>query len=671
MGRFYADLDRLKQDEIFSIAVLLSKINTMLLVDSFFKPALSTDRDGDVLVADSISAPPISPFREKFSFDWFMFDSNNSLSPKSPIFSPIFPATPSRKLSMSTVSPTSYFHEASPVTPATPEKSGTEPSNTTTSPPRASQLVLPPPPAKPLNWVWQCHQCRSRYQLSVTRRCLIDGHYYCSGDTSQNQRNNKRRRKAQSCTSEFDYVGWQDWGQWRRKFTALRAYANGKAAPKIHGCEGCSFPSQCRYESRPPVETVEFDKYIEEKDTAAIKEQEVEAIVSPEKAAFAEELGKGKERRIVTRATKKKGQKLAKIEASGEKVLQKNAAEKGSKRQRFYSSLAGNKSSADLGPTTEASNPFDRGKFDSSLPSVSHNPKTKSPTATTTIPIDPALTQDPHGHSDEKHTDLETIEATLKAALAGQKSKSLSSSTPVLTSLPQSQTSSTSTPLFTRRVNSKLNNPEFEINPSDIIINNSLIADNTATSPAPLTPPGLTLPRIDSQQSLLTDFFRQGKNNKDKDKHYDKSCAEQTRRATSEADLASFLQLKTSQDVVSSASRPEASRHHTYDGAHARTRNGNNNSKSNASHFEDINLSPVTGARKAVFTEILGPPGLDPIMSVDTDMDMDVDVDVDSVKKAALSVELGSCNGSDKTGSRSGASGAFGLLSFGFGRKWK
>lgn len=664
MGRFYADSDRLKQDEIFNTAALLSKINTMPLVDSFFKPALSTDRDGDVLMADSISAPPISPSREKFSFDWLMFDSNNSLSPKSPTFSPISPATPSRKLSMSTVSPTSYFHETSPVTPTTPKKSGTEPSNITTSPPRASQLVLPPPPAKPLNWVWQCHQCRSRYQLSVTRRCLIDGHYYCSGDTSQNQRNNKRRRKAQSCTSEFDYVGWQDWGQWRRKCTALRAYVNGKAAPKIHGCEGCSFPSQCRYESRPLVETVEFDKYIEEKDIAAIKKQEVEATVSPDKAASAEELGKGKERQIVTRATKKKGQKLAKIEASGEKVSQKNMAEKGSKRQRFYSSLAGNTSSADLSPTREASNPFDRGKFDPSLPSVSHNPKTKSPTATTTIPIDPALTQDPHSHSDDKHTDLETIEATLKAALAGQKSKSSPSSTPALTSRPQSQASSTSTPLFTRRVNSKLNNPEFEISPSDII-NNSRIADNIA----PSTPPGLTLLRIDSQQSLLTDFFRQGKNNKDKNKYYAKSYAEQTRRATSEADIASFLRLKTNQDVVSSASRSVASRHHTHDGAHARTRNRNNDSNSNASHFEDINLSPVTGARKAVFTEILGSPGLDPIVSVDTDMDMDVDVDVDSVKKAAPSVESGSGNGSDKTGSASGASGAFRLLNFGFGRK--
>ncbi|KAK5326270.1 hypothetical protein LTR70_002034 [Exophiala xenobiotica] len=422
----------------------------------------------------------------------------------------------------------------------------------------------------------------------------------------------------------------------------------------------------CRYESRPPVETIGFDKYIEEKDIAAIKKQEVEAAVSPEKAAFAGELGKGKERQIVTRATKKKGQKLAKIEASGEKVLQKNTAEKGSKRQRFYSSLAGNTSTADLSPTREASNPFDRGKFDPSLPSVGHNPKPKRPTATTTIPIDPALIGDPHGHSGDKHTDLETIEATLKAALAGQKSKSSSSPTPALTSRPQSQTASTSTPLLTRRVNSKLNNPEFETAPSDII-NNSFIADNIAPSPAPSTPPGLTLPRTGSQQSLPTDFFRQGKNNKDKDKHSAKSYAEQTRRATSEADLASFLQLKTSpsQDVVSSTSRPEASKNHTYDGAQARTRNGN----SSASHFEDINLSPVNGPRKAVFTEMLGPSVLEPKVSVDTDMDTDVDVDVDCMKKATPSAESGSGNGSEKTKTGSEASGAFGLLNFGFGRR--
>lgn len=654
MGQCYAGLNRLKQNEIFNTAVLRSRIDTMTLVDAFFKPALSTDRDGDVLMADSTSGPPTSPFRERFNFDWFKFDST-SLSPKSPTFSPISPATPSRKLSVSTVSPTSYYQDGSPVTPVTPDKSNKKSSNTITSPLRASQLLLPPPPAKPLNWVWQCHQCRSRYQLSVTRRCLIDGHYYCSGDSAQTQRNNKRRRKAQSCTSEFDYVGWQDWGQWRRKCSALRAYANGKAAPKMHGCEGCSFPSQCRYESRPPVETIEFNKYVEEKDVAAIQQQEARPTTSPGKSAFAEELGLGKERQIVTRAAKKKGQKLAKIEVAGEKLLQTNTAEKGSKRQRFYSSFTGNPSSTDLSPTREVSNSFARGKFDPSLPSISHNPK--NPTATNTIPIDPALTQEVHSRPNGKDTDLEAIEATLKAALAGQKSRS-TSSLPAPTSRNQSQTSSTSIPLFKRRTNSKINNPEFEITPTDIT-NNSLVADGTVTSPA------LAHSRADSQQSLLTDFFRQGKNNKDKNS--DGTHAEKTRRAASEADIASFLQLKTgpSQGDVSPAAapRPEASRHHTYDGhgAHTRARTGDSNI--NANHFEDINISPVA-ARTAVFSEILPPPSLHAKPSPDVDVDMDVDVDVDPVKKPTPSASV---DGNEKNGS--GTSSAFGLLNFGFGRK--
>lgn len=668
MGRFYADLNRLKQDEIFNTAMLHSKLESMPLVESFFKPALSTDRDGDVVMADArLSSSPVSPFKEKFSFDWFKFDGNGSSTPKSPTFSPVSPATTSRKLSVSTASPTSYFHDDSPVTPATPEKSITKSSHATTSRSGASHLVLPTPPSKPLNWVWQCHQCRSRYQLSVTRRCLIDGHYYCSGDNSQTQRNNKRRRKASSCTSEFDYVGWQEWGQWRRKCTALRSYANGKAAPKLHGCEGCSFPSQCRYESRPPVETVEFEKYIDAKDIAAMKENEVEQSISPEKAAFTEELGRaGKEKdsHNLTKSAKKKVQKLAKLESSGEKSLQKIPSEKGSKRQRFYSSLAGNTSSADLSPTRESSNPFDRGKFDTSLPSLG---VTSDKPNTTNIPIDPALTAEGHGHPSGKHTDLEAIEATLKAALAGQKPKSTSTSSASTTS-PRTQSqssSSSSTPIFKRRVNSKSNskpnNPEFEVTPSDILNSTITTANNTKAPISPNTQSTLTLPRTDSQQSLLTDFFRQGKHHKDRDVENSKSHRESTRRATSEADIASFLQLRTGRDPTtsdtSSSNRPETQRANTYTHTYDSSNGGG------AKDFEDINLSPVAAgaSQKPGSGSSENGAGAGTGFGFEFETTGDMDVDVDPVKKMPPTVEPGS------SGERGG--GAFGLLNFGFGRK--
>jgi hypothetical protein len=97
-----------------------------------------------------------------------------------------------------------------------------------------------PPPSDPLAWVWQCHLCRSRWPIGVTRRCLVDGHFYCSGDTSQP--NMKKKKKGQSCSSEFDYVGWKEWGAWKRN--ALKTLSNARIP---RGCERCEFPSQCRY----------------------------------------------------------------------------------------------------------------------------------------------------------------------------------------------------------------------------------------------------------------------------------------------------------------------------------------------------------------------------------------------------------------------------------------
>ena len=103
---------------------------------------------------------------------------------------------------------------------------------------------IPPPPEKPMAWIWICHLCHSRYPLGVTRRCLVDGHYYCSGDTDKPSMRKKKKNK--SCSSEFDYVAWKEWGEWRRK--ALRTMKNPRS---LKGCDTCDFPSQCRY----PVES--------------------------------------------------------------------------------------------------------------------------------------------------------------------------------------------------------------------------------------------------------------------------------------------------------------------------------------------------------------------------------------------------------------------------------
>ena len=106
----------------------------------------------------------------------------------------------------------------------------------------AKPVELPPPPQKPLAWVWQCHLCRTRYPLGATRRCLLDGHFYCSGETDRP--NLKKKDKGQSCSSEFDYIGWKSMEQWKRK---MRKSGRLVIACEPQGCESCEFPSQCRY----------------------------------------------------------------------------------------------------------------------------------------------------------------------------------------------------------------------------------------------------------------------------------------------------------------------------------------------------------------------------------------------------------------------------------------
>ncbi|KIW71754.1 hypothetical protein PV04_03888 [Phialophora macrospora] len=111
---------------------------------------------------------------------------------------------------------------------------------------------LPPPPSmKPMEWIWTCHLCHSRYALGVTRRCLVDGHYYCAGESDKPSMRKKKKQKA--CSSEFDYGAWKVWGEWRRNI--LRMMQNDRI---FKGCESCDFPSHCRYpvDRHPLGETV-------------------------------------------------------------------------------------------------------------------------------------------------------------------------------------------------------------------------------------------------------------------------------------------------------------------------------------------------------------------------------------------------------------------------------
>jgi hypothetical protein len=153
--------------------------------------------------------------------NYVSFSSDGTIrSPRTPTWSPHTPSSPFEY---------DRFLSAS----SSPSPSSSE---------RKRSSVPPPPPDAPLPWVWQCHLCRNRYPLGVTRRCLYDGHYYCSGESGQP---NLKKKKGRACSSEFDYEGWETYGDWRAR--ALQQRENGR---NLRGCEMCKFPSQCR---TPPV----------------------------------------------------------------------------------------------------------------------------------------------------------------------------------------------------------------------------------------------------------------------------------------------------------------------------------------------------------------------------------------------------------------------------------
>jgi hypothetical protein len=161
-------------------------------------------------------------FGSKLDTSYISFESEKSVrSPRTPTYVPDSPLA----TSILPFDHTKLFNESAPEAQDKPS--------------------FPPPPSeKPMSWIWICHLCHSRYAIGVTRRCLVDGHYYCSGESDKPSIRKKKKHKA--CSSEFDYASWKLWGDWRRK--VVRKIHNDRV---IRGCEYCDFPSQCRY----PVDT--------------------------------------------------------------------------------------------------------------------------------------------------------------------------------------------------------------------------------------------------------------------------------------------------------------------------------------------------------------------------------------------------------------------------------
>lgn len=129
-------------------------------------------------------------------------------------------------------------------------------------------MDYPPRPRSPFAFIWRCHLCGARYPLGATRRCLVDGHYYCYGQGTG--KNIKRKRRGKACPAIFDYHGWEDWNKWREQtrdynFLFEKEGASPTPATRTNCWEDCHFPSACRY-----IETVHGEEDTEDPDFVAV-----------------------------------------------------------------------------------------------------------------------------------------------------------------------------------------------------------------------------------------------------------------------------------------------------------------------------------------------------------------------------------------------------------------
>lgn len=145
----------------------------------------------------------------------------------------------------SPLKPSNLRIASTPLSPTTPHLTPPSPHRPSFPPPASPPLppknAHPAPPPPPQQWLWTCHLCHSRYPLAATRRCLHDGHLFCAGVAVSKRTGAVRKRVA--CSSEFDYVGWKAWGEWRRE---TQPHTCKRSAGKdCH--DDCSYPSECRW----------------------------------------------------------------------------------------------------------------------------------------------------------------------------------------------------------------------------------------------------------------------------------------------------------------------------------------------------------------------------------------------------------------------------------------
>lgn len=147
--------------------------------------------------------------------------------------------------------PTFLSIPPSPFSPLLPIIPATLPNRISAAQPSPPFQPSTSAPDSPLSWMWQCHQCHRKYHLGATRRCLDEGHNFCSGTTTikaWRKPVSRRTKRHRACASEFDYAGWKAMGRWRR--------GSGSGIGKKKNCwASCDYPSECRWGRKFGVHT--------------------------------------------------------------------------------------------------------------------------------------------------------------------------------------------------------------------------------------------------------------------------------------------------------------------------------------------------------------------------------------------------------------------------------
>lgn len=115
-----------------------------------------------------------------------------------------------------------------------------------------------------------------------------------------------KTKKHKACASEFDYLGWEDHGNWKRKSVGRRASMDKLMdKPTFKHCENqCDFPSACHWKARhTPRKEANFDFLNESPQVSPAPEKQLTISHPKKKGIYLNRLVKAAEKRTTQLTT--------------------------------------------------------------------------------------------------------------------------------------------------------------------------------------------------------------------------------------------------------------------------------------------------------------------------------------------------------------------------------